>query len=129
MKTRLQHMSPKELKHFNLAWHSTQYQKLKRIDRRHFLGKRSVVILKIIYFLSKWFLEFTGLASTFTKKQSHHRGFRSNFCVSHFPFRLKDCLCFQVMQSRIQNHFKHISNIGWSFWENSNWLFWQKSPS
>ena len=56
-----------------LTWfvcHSTEYLKLKWIDRRHFLGKRSVVILKIIYFLFKWFLEFSDLASTVTKKQS-----------------------------------------------------------
>ena len=56
-----------------LIWfvcHSTEYLKLKRIDRSHFLGKRSVVILKIIYFLSKWFLSFSDLTSTFTKKQS-----------------------------------------------------------
>ena len=95
--------------------HSTEYLKLKRIDGRHFGGKRSFVILKIIYFLSKWFLEFSDLASTFTKNNLHRRCFRSNFFVSHFPFRLKYCLCFQVMQSRILNHFKHISNIRWSF--------------
>ena len=101
-----------------LIWfvcHSTEYLKLKRIDRSHFLGKRSVVILKIIYFLSKWFLEFPDLANTLTKKNVHRRRLRSDFCVSHFPFCLKDCLCFQVMQRRIQNHFKHISNIRWSF--------------
>ena len=43
-----------------LIWfvcHSTEYLKLKRIDRWHFLGKRSVVILKIIYFSSKWFFK------------------------------------------------------------------------
>ena len=54
-----------------LIWfvcHPIEYLKLKRIDSRHFWGKRSVLILKIIHFLSKWFLEYSDLASTFTKK-------------------------------------------------------------
>ena len=33
-------MSPRELKHFNLVFHSTEYLKLKRIDHRHFFGKK-----------------------------------------------------------------------------------------
>ena len=47
--------------------HFTEYLKLTRTDR---FGERSVVILKIIYFFSKGFLEFSDLASTLTKKQS-----------------------------------------------------------
>ena len=101
-----------------LIWfvsHSTEYLKLKWIDCKHFGGKRSVAILKIIYFLCKWFFEFSDLLALSLKNNLHRRRFRSNFCLSRFPFCLKDCLCFQVMQSRIQNHFKHISNIRWSF--------------
>ena len=91
-----------------IVCHSTEYLKLKWIDRRHFLGKRSVVILKIIYLLSKWFLEFSVLPAPSLKNNLHRRRFCSNFCMRHFPFRLKDCLCFQVIHRGV---FRAISNI------------------
>ena len=111
MKTTLQHMYPKELKDFNLVCLSLyRILKLKWIDRRHFLGKRSVVILKIIYFCLK-IINFQILPALSLKNNLHRRSFRSNFYVNHFPFCLKDCLCFQKVQKTysepFQTYFKY----------------------